>query len=66
MQSIAAALNSSKLENPDLNMLYSLPKWVEEYTGKMVRDNGCNYLDRVGQRTGRRQIWPERVKGSVL
>ncbi len=52
MQTIVVVLNSAKLENPDLDMIYSLPERVEEVTENAVQDNGYDYLDRVGQKIG--------------
>ena len=54
MQTIVVILDSARLENPDLDILYSLPERVEEFSGKAVQDNGYDYLDRAGQKIG---IW---------
>ena len=54
MQTIVVVLDSAKLENPDLDIRYSLPDRVEEFTGKAVQDNGYDYLDTAGQKIG---IW---------
>ena len=54
MQSIVVVLDSSKLENPDLDIIYSLPDRAEELTGKAVQDNGYRYLDAAGRSIG---IW---------
>lgn len=44
MQTIIIKLDSRKLENPDLDMIYQLPDVLDEYTNHRVSDNGYDYL----------------------
>lgn len=44
MQTIIITLDSRKLENPDLDILYQLPDILDEYTNHRVFDNGYDYL----------------------
>ena len=44
MQTIIIILDSKKLENPDLDMIYQLPDELDEYTNQRVSDNGYDYL----------------------
>ncbi len=44
MDTIIIKLDSEKLENPDLDIIYNLPERIEEYTNKKVNDNGYDYL----------------------
>ena len=44
METIIIKLDSTKLENPDLDILYDLPDRIAEYTGNKVTDNGYDYL----------------------
>lgn len=44
MQTIIIKLDSKKLENPDLDMIYQLPDVLDEYTNHRVSDNGYDYL----------------------
>ena len=36
--------DSTKMNNPDLDICYSLPDWIESLTDGRVRDNGYDYL----------------------
>ncbi len=45
MQTILITLDSSKMDNPDLDIRYILPDRVAEYTDDAVTDNGYDYLD---------------------
>ena len=45
MQTIIIKLDSRKLENPDLDIIYLLPVRAEEFTDNAVSDNGYDYLD---------------------
>ncbi len=45
MQTIIIKLDSRKLENPDLDIIYLLPVRAEEYTDNAVSDNGYDYLN---------------------
>ena len=44
MQTIIIKLDSEKLENPDLDIIYYLPVRIEEYTNEKVVDNGYDYI----------------------
>ena len=44
MQTIIIKLDSEKLENPDLDIIYQLPVRIEEVTDEKVYDNGYDYL----------------------
>lgn len=44
METIIIRLDSKKLENPDLDILYDLPDRIAEYTDNKVTDNGYDYL----------------------
>ena len=54
MQTIIIVLNAEKMENPDLDIRYSLPDRIAEYTGNQVTDNGYDFLS--GSELG---IWLE-------
>ena len=45
MQTILITLDSSKMDNPDLDIRYILPDRIAEYTDDTVTDNGYDYLD---------------------
>ncbi len=45
MQTILITLDSTKMNNPDLDIRYMLPDRIDEYTGGTVTDNGYDYLD---------------------
>ncbi len=44
MQTIIIKLDSEKLDNPDLDIIYNLPERIEEYTNGQIKDNGYDYL----------------------
>lgn len=44
METIIIKLNSTCLENPDLDIIYILPERIEAYTMGKIRDNGYDYL----------------------
>ena len=44
METIVIKLDSRKLENPNLDILYDLPDRIAEYTDNKVTDNGYDYL----------------------
>ncbi len=44
MQTIIIVLDSEKMVNPDLDIRYTLPKRIEEYTNNIIKDNGYDYL----------------------
>ena len=44
MQTIIIVLDSTKMNNPDLDICYSLPDRIESFTNGRVRDNGYDYL----------------------
>lgn len=45
MQTILITLDSTQMDNPDLDIRYLLPDRIDEYTEGTVRDNGYDYLD---------------------
>ncbi len=45
MQTIIITLDSTQMDNPDLDIRYLLPDRIDEYTEGAVRDNGYDYLD---------------------
>ncbi|MCM1316114.1 MAG: hypothetical protein NC244_12180, partial [Alistipes senegalensis] len=36
--------NSRKMTNPDLDIRYTLPERIEEYTNNQIKDNGYDYI----------------------
>ena len=44
MQTIIVLLNAEMMTNPDLDIRYTLPERIEEYTNNQVKDNGYDYL----------------------
>lgn len=44
METIIIVLDSKKMTNPDLDIRYTLPDRIEEYTNHQIRDNGYDYL----------------------
>ncbi|MDE6426471.1 MAG: hypothetical protein K2K89_10120 [Ruminococcus sp.] len=44
MQTIIIVLNSRKMTNPDLDIRYTLPERIEEYTNNNIKDNGYYYI----------------------
>ena len=45
MQTIIIVLNSTKLENPDLDLRYCIPDRIEEVSNGTVQDNGYDFID---------------------
>ncbi len=45
METIIIVLNPGKMENPDLDLRYTIPDRIEEVTEKAVEDNGYDYID---------------------
>lgn len=45
MQTIIITLDPEKLDNPDLDLRYTLPEQLEQWTHGAVTDNGYDYLD---------------------
>lgn len=45
MQTIVIVLNPSKLENPDLDLRYTVPERIEEVSAGAIQDNGYDYID---------------------
>ncbi len=45
MQTIIVVLNPGKLENPDLDLRYSVPDRIEEVSDSLIQDNGYDYID---------------------
>lgn len=50
MQTIIIVLDPKKMTNPDLDIRYTLPERIEEYTNNEVTDNGYDYIggDKLG------------------
>ncbi len=48
MQTIVIAMDARKMENPDLDIRYSLPDRIEEWSGGAVQDNGYDYIGSDG------------------
>ncbi len=48
MQTIIIKLDAQKLVNPDLDMRYTIPDFIETYTDKTVTDNGYDYVNESG------------------
>ncbi len=44
METIVVVLNSSKMENPDLDIRYVLPDMLQKYTQNEICDNGYDYI----------------------
>lgn len=44
MQTIVIVLDAAKMTNPDLDIRYTLPDRIEEYTNNQIKDNGYDYL----------------------
>lgn len=45
METIVIKLNPELLENPDLDLRYTVPDRVEELSDKKIMDNGYDYLE---------------------
>ena len=43
MQTIIIVLNAKKMSNPNLDIRYTLPERIEEYTNNQVKDIGYDY-----------------------
>lgn len=48
MQTIIISMDSRKMENPDLDIRYTLPDRIEEWSEGAVQDNGYDYIDEEG------------------
>ena len=44
MQTIIITLDSRKMDNPDLDIIYILPDRIDEYTDGQITDNGFDYI----------------------
>ena len=44
MQTIIILLDSTKMTNPDLDIRYTLPDRIAEYTDNQIKDNGYDYI----------------------
>jgi hypothetical protein len=44
METIIIKLDSRKMKNPDLDIRYTLPERIEEYTDNQITDNGYDYI----------------------
>ncbi|SHJ97709.1 hypothetical protein SAMN02745163_02973 [Clostridium cavendishii DSM 21758] len=45
METIVIKLNPELLENPDLDLSYTVPDRIEELSDKRIIDNGYDYLE---------------------
>lgn len=52
MQTIIIVLDSTKLENPDLDLCYCIPDRIEEVSNGAIQDNGYDYIDTEDGRFG--------------
>lgn len=52
MQTIIIVVDSRKLENPDLDILYKLSDCLDEYSNHRISDNGYDYLSDTKIGTG--------------
>ena len=60
MQTIIIVLNPAKLENPDLDLRYDIPKRIQEVSNGAIQDNGYDYIDtEEGQPGPLMGIWLE-------
>jgi len=48
VQTIIISMDSRKMENPDLDIRYTLPDYIEKWSKGAVRDNGYDYTDEQG------------------
>ena len=48
MQTIIISMDSRKMENPDLDIRYTMPDRIEEWSEGAVKDNGYDYTDEDG------------------
>ncbi len=44
MGTIIIKLDSRKLKNPDLDIIYRLPELIEKYSNEKITDDGYDYL----------------------
>ena len=45
MQTLVLVLNPSNLENPELDLRYTVPERIEEVSAGAIQDNGYDYID---------------------
>ena len=69
MQTIIISMDARKLENPDLDIRYTLPERIEEWSAGAVKDNGYDYTDEQGfglavwlQTENAEEWWPKIVE----
>ena len=48
MQTIVIQMDSRNMENPDLDIRYTMPDRIEACSGGVVTDNGYDYVDEEG------------------
>ena len=48
MQTIVISMDTRKMENPELDIRYTLPDRIEEWSESAVQDNGYDYVDEDG------------------
>ena len=48
MSAIIISMDSREMENPDLDIRYTLPDRIEEWSGGAVSDDGYDYVDEDG------------------
>ena len=69
METIIISMDSRKMENPDLDIRYTLPDRIEEWSEQAVQDNGYDYIDEEGhilavwlQTESAAEWWPKIVE----
>lgn len=48
MSTIIIKMDSQKLINPNLDMRYTIPDYIQEYTKGKITDNGYDYVNESG------------------
>ena len=45
MQTIIIVLDPGRLANPDADLRYRIPEWIEEVSNGAICDNGYDYVE---------------------
>ena len=65
MQTIIVLLNPGRLENPDMDLRYSVPDRIEEVSNNVIQSNGYDFVDAEdGQPGPLMGIWLETENAS--
>lgn len=65
MQTIIVVLNPGQLENPDMDLRYSVPDRIEEVSNNVIQSNGYDFVDAEdGQPGPLMGIWLETENAS--